>query len=176
MANSLNYVKMYVILNEALLTKTNLKKNEKKHETTKILNVNLTTITVAVQLQETLRRKEKQWDKERQMMEADKLAAETDARQKDDVIRSKDQLIAQKNELVAEKDAALRDRLEALQQKVYLLTYLFELFNKYGLYAVLCTYFLCFSYIFVFFLLYLSMLCMYYVFLCILCTSNSINE
>jgi len=58
------------------------------------------------------------------MQEADKLAAETDARQKDDVIRSKDQLIAQKNELVAEKDSALRDRLEALQQKVYFLAYL----------------------------------------------------
>jgi len=52
------------------------------------------------------------------MLEADKLAAETDARQKDEVIRSKDQLITQKNELVAEKDAALRDRIEALQQKV----------------------------------------------------------
>ena len=105
-------------------------KNGKKHERTNALNVNLSTITVVVQLQETLRRKEKQWDKERQMMEADKLAAETDARQKDDVIRSKDQLIAQKNELVAEKDAALRDRLEALQLKVYLLAYLFELFTE----------------------------------------------
>ena len=79
-----------------------------------------------VQLQESLRRKEKQWDKERLMLDADKLAAETDARQKDDVIRSKDQLIAQKNELVAEKDAALRDRLEALQQKVHFLAYLFS--------------------------------------------------
>jgi chromosome segregation ATPase len=73
--------------------------------------------TKVEELQETLRRAEKQWDKERQILEADKMAAETDARQKDDVIRSKDELIAQKNQLVAEKDAALHDRLESVQQK-----------------------------------------------------------
>lgn len=55
------------------------------------------------------------------MLEADKIAAETDAKQKDDVIRSKDELIAQKNRLVAEKDSALKDRSEAVQQKVNML-------------------------------------------------------
>lgn len=92
--------------------------------TTVLHNVNIGWAAVSVQLQ-TLQRRKKQWDKEWQTLEVDKLVAEIDAHQKDHVIRSKYQLTVLENQLVVEKDSTLCDRLKALQQKVCLLSYLF---------------------------------------------------